>query len=196
MTLQDKETLRQIARDRRAALSPPQRAEAAEKFRQNFIDHVTLPPACVVAAYMPWGDELDVMPLLVQLSQAGHAVAMPVVHGKGAPLTFHRWSPGAPMVENAYGILQPGPDAEEVMPDIFIVPLLAFDRSGRRLGYGAGYYDLTFAAQRAAGRKFTAIGAAFAQQAFDVVPAGGHDVAMDLIVTDADVHQTRNGTGF
>lgn len=114
-------------------------------------------------------------------------VCVPVITGKGQPLAFRTWSPEAPMVEGAHGARVPVAGAW-LVPEVLIVPLLAFDRAGHRLGYGGGYYDRTLALLRARG-VVTAIGFAFAAQEVPGVPVEPTDQRLDLIVTDTGVVQ-------
>jgi 5-formyltetrahydrofolate cyclo-ligase len=112
-------------------------------------------------------------------------VGVPVIPGEAQPLVFHRWHPGARMVAGAFGALIPEV-AEEVVPEVLIVPLLAFDRAGFRLGYGGGFYDRTLEGLRARG-PVAAIGFAFAAQEVDRVPTEPTDQKLDLIVTERGV---------
>lgn len=134
-----------------------------------------------LAGYMPIRTEIDPRPAM-----AAHfgPVAVPVIEGAGLPLRFHRWTPGCAMVEGAFGAHVPAV-AEDVTPRVLIVPLLAFDRRGFRLGYGGGFYDRTLERLRTAG-PVTAIGFAFAAQEIEEVPTEPTDAALDLIVTDAE----------
>jgi 5-formyltetrahydrofolate cyclo-ligase len=104
------------------------------------------------------------------------------------PLAFRHWQPGTTMVRGKFDVECPGEDAEEGVPQVLVVPLLAFDARGRRLGYGGGFYDRTLAALRAAG-PVTAIGFAFAAQEFDAVPADATDQPLDVVVTEREVHR-------
>jgi 5-formyltetrahydrofolate cyclo-ligase len=112
-------------------------------------------------------------------------VTVPVVQGRGLPLLFRTWQPGAAMVPGAFGALIPEAGAW-LVPRVLIVPLLAFDRRGYRLGYGGGFYDRTLVGLRAQG-KVTAIGFGFAAQQVPEVPTDAHDQRLDLIVTQAGV---------
>jgi len=124
-----------------------------------------------------------VRPLLLALAGRGHPVLLPVTPPLGRPLGFRQWVPGASLVPGRFGTLTPAPDAPEIEPNTLLVPLLAFDRTGRRLGYGGGYYDRTLAALPAA----RPIGCAFAAQQLDVVPAGEYDRQMAAIATERGV---------
>jgi 5-formyltetrahydrofolate cyclo-ligase len=130
--------------------------------------------------------ELDPRPLMLRLAAAGATLALPVVNGRGVPLTFRKWVPGDPLVAAALGMLEPTNEAEPVVPDVLLVPLAAFDRVGHRIGYGAGFYDRTLTALRS--RKFiTAIGLAFAAQETEKVDTDEHDARLDLILTETGV---------
>jgi 5-formyltetrahydrofolate cyclo-ligase len=97
---------------------------------------------------------------------------------------------GQPLASGVWGIREPGPDAREVFPDIVIVPMLAFDRSGHRVGYGAGYYDMTITGLRAR-KPVVAVGIAFAAQEIPRVPATARDAALDLVLTEHEVIDCR-----
>ncbi|MGG5821679.1 5-formyltetrahydrofolate cyclo-ligase [Falsiroseomonas sp. HW251] len=139
------------------------------------------PPGAIVAGFWPMGREIDIRPLLHALHERGHPIALPVTPKRGQPLHFRRWLPGDELARGPVGTSQPKPDAEELTPTYLLVPLLAFDRRGHRLGYGAGYYDRTLAALPGA----TAIGVAYAAQELDEVPAGPDDVPLSAIATPA-----------
>lgn len=138
------------------------------------------PPGAVVAGFWPMGREIDIRPLLHALHERGHPVALPVTPKRGNPLAFRRWRPGDELARGPLGTRQPGPEAEPLTPGFLIVPLLAFDRAGRRLGYGGGYYDRTLAALPGA----TALGVAYAAQELDEVPAGPEDARLAAIATE------------
>jgi len=96
------------------------------------------------------------------------------------------WEFGAPLAAGVWGIREPMPDAAEVAPDILIVPLLAFDRRGFRLGYGAGYYDMTITALRAQ-KPVTAVGIAYSMQEVPEVPTTPRDACLDFVLTEQEV---------
>jgi 5-formyltetrahydrofolate cyclo-ligase len=138
-----------------------------------------------IAGYWPMRSEIDPRPALTRLHGAGATLALPVVVAKRAPLVFHRWAPGDPLRRGGFGTQVPAL-GDLVDPCALIVPLLAFDRCGRRLGYGGGFYDRTLAALRAAGQ-VTAIGLAYAAQEVPEVPHTVDDQPLDLIVTEVEV---------
>ena len=143
-----KVVLRREALARRDALSPAERSRAAEMIAARAFPLATV-TGTIVSGFAPMKSEINPLPLMRKLSDAGAKLALPVVAGKGKPLTMRAWNFGEPLGSGVWGIREPKSEAAEVEPDILIVPLLAFDRSGHRIGYGAGYYDLTIAALRA-----------------------------------------------
>lgn len=149
----------------------------------HFLAAVTLPAGCVVAGYWPMRHEFDPRPLLVALHERGHACALPVVTGRGKALTFRSWNPGDALVRSAYGTQAPPPTATTLTPELLLVPLLAFDDRGYRLGYGGGYYDRSLAGLEAP----IAVGCAFAAQQRDSLPVDDHDRRLDWIVTEKHI---------
>ncbi|KQB11461.1 5-formyltetrahydrofolate cyclo-ligase [Rhodobacter capsulatus] len=132
-----------------------------------------------LAGYLPIRTEIDPRPAM-----AAHrgTVGVPVIADAGQPLTFRAWTPEAPLIPGPFGAFVPETGAE-ITPRVLIVPLVAFDRRGYRLGYGGGFYDRTLERLRAAG-PVTAIGFAFAAQELDAVPVEPTDQPLDLIVTE------------
>jgi 5-formyltetrahydrofolate cyclo-ligase len=124
-----------------------------------------------------------------RLAGLGHPLALPRVQGWGRPLAFHAWRPGDPLLAGPFQVMEPRLDAPLVSPRILLVPLLAFDRTGRRLGYGAGYYDMVLRDLRARSPAPLAIGVAFAAHEVDEVPTGPRDQTLDAVVTEQRVHR-------
>ena len=138
-----------------------------------------------VGAYCAQGTELDPGPILqaiLDLNPKAQA-ALPVAAEKDAPLIFRLWRPGDPLKADAYGIPSPLPTAPQVLPNLMLTPVLAFDRKGGRLGQGGGHYDRTLANLRRQ-RPVFVLGVAFAGQEIDEVPMGIHDQRLDAIVTE------------
>lgn len=135
----------------------------------------------VLAGYWPMGDEIDPRPAM-----ATHRgpVCLPVVAGKGQPLIFRRWRPGDTLEAGSFGTSHPRPNAPQLRPQVLIVPMLAFDDQGNRLGYGGGFYDRTLMRLHRQ-QPVTAIGFAWGGQQLPAIPSGQHDVEMDIIVTDS-----------
>jgi len=144
-------------------------------------------PVNVVAGHVPVKGEVDIMSLLQALHGAGHELALPVVAQRDAPLVFRRWRPGDALRQGAYGIPEPQAAAEEMLPQVLLVPLLAFDRTGVRLGYGGGYYDRTLESLRRRGQPVTAIGCAAGWQEVENIPALATDERLDWIITDEEI---------
>ncbi len=167
---------RRVALARRAAMDPSLGALLSD----HVLREAPPPAGAVVAGFWPMGPEIDIRPLLHALHARGHAVALPVTPRRGEKLTFRRWTPGDAMARGPMGTSQPPPEAQALRPDWLLVPLLAFDGAGHRLGYGGGYYDRTLAALPGA----TRIGCAYACQRLDEVPAGPEDVALHAVATE------------
>ena len=178
----DKATLRREALARRHAAAK-HGMHAAESLRDRFLSAIPLPPAAVVSGFWPMGDEIDIRPLLEVLIARGHPVALPTVVRRGEPLLFRAWLPGDALIAGALGTSVPSKDKPELRPQIVITPLLAFDARGYRVGYGAGYYDMTLAQLRADGN-VVAVGVGYDAQEVDAVPIEGWDQPLDWIVTD------------
>jgi len=140
----------------------------------------------VIAGYWPIGDEIDSRPLLERFAALGFTLALPMVAGPGRALGFRRWAPGQPLVKGAFGTRHPGEGAPVETPGMFLLPLLAFDRAGFRLGYGGGYYDRTLELARSQGH-VTAVGLAFAAQEMAAVPHDRHDQPLDAVATEKGV---------
>jgi 5-formyltetrahydrofolate cyclo-ligase len=134
--------------------------------------------------------EADPKEILVELKKRGHVVALPFVDGGKQPLIFREFDADRSLVAGPYGTLMPPSTARSVVPDILIVPLLAFDRAGHRLGYGAGYYDRTLAGLRAQ-RAILAVGLAYAAQEVDSVLPEAHDQTLDWVVTEREAIRIR-----
>ncbi len=143
------------------------------------------PQGAIVSGFWPMGDEIDIRPLLMALHARGHPLCLPETLKRGNPLIFRRWQPGDQLIPGRFGTSHP--DSEMLTPDFLLVPLLAFDRTCHRLGYGAGYYDRTLAALPHAFR----LGCAYAAQEIPLVPAGPNDVQLHAIATEQTIIRAR-----
>lgn len=139
----------------------------------------------ILAGYWPFASEMDVRPALVALDRTGVLLTLPEVAAKDRPLRFRAWRPDEPLVEGAHGTFHPQMTAPLMRPDVVLVPLLAFDRRGYRLGWGGGYYDRTLALLRKTGQ-CVAIGVAYAAQEVDEVPTDEYDQPVDWIITEQE----------
>jgi 5-formyltetrahydrofolate cyclo-ligase len=184
-----KAALRAEQRRRRGAIAARLGGMAAEAVAHQIVREFRLPPATIVSGYWPLADEFDPRPAMDRLAGLGHPLALPRVQGRGRPLAFHAWQPGDRLLAGPFQVMEPSPDAPVVHPRILLVPLLAFDRMGRRLGYGAGYYDMALRDLRARSLAPFAIGVAFAAQEVDEVPTGPRDQTLDAVVTERQVHR-------
>jgi 5-formyltetrahydrofolate cyclo-ligase len=139
-----------------------------------------------VSAFHPFRSEIDTKPLIGKLVADGWTTCLPIILGAGVPLIFRRWFPGEPTVSGDMNIMRPLDDAPQVEPDVVIVPLLAFDREGYRLGYGGGFYDRTLAVLRAK-KKITAIGVGYSAQQVPHVPHDELDQPVDFVMTESGI---------
>jgi 5-formyltetrahydrofolate cyclo-ligase len=181
MTTLDKPTFRHEASKRRLDL-----VRECPDFAQRiaaFANELNIAPHAVVSGYWPMGDEADPRALMIALAARGHALALPRVAVKDTPLVFHRWREGEALFTHRFGMSEPHVDREIASPDVLLVPLLAFDADGYRLGYGGGFYDRTLEMLRAK-HKVRAIGIAFAGQEMGSLPHESHDQPLDAVLTE------------
>ena len=180
---QAKRAMRREATARRRELAAPD--DAGPLLIDNLLGAGAVPDGATVSGFWPIGSEIDMAPVLRALAVRGHAVALPVVVGRDRPLVFRAWREGDAMAEGPYGIREPLDSAPEIAPQVLLVPLLAFDRAGYRLGYGGGFYDRSLAMLREGGRAI-AIGAAWAAQEVPAVPHDQHDQPLDWMLTERE----------
>ncbi len=175
-------------RKRLAEAAPPDLAQGAAR---ALFSQVPLASDRTISAYWPVRSEFDPRPIMAEAVDRGLAVALPVVAGPDRPLFFRRWLPGMALEPAAMDIPVPPATAEELQPDILIVPLLAFDKQGFRLGYGGGFYDRTIARLRGPGQGAAAIGLGFAGQEVATVPHDDNDQPMDWLLTESFAREIR-----
>jgi 5-formyltetrahydrofolate cyclo-ligase len=181
---------------RKAAAAARQKAHQADRgvagatLAMTGLDFLDLPAGTVVSGFLPYQTEIDVRPLLARLAASGLVTALPVVTGRGEPLIFRAWRPGEPIQPGAWNIPVPRTTAAEVVPDVLLVPMLAFDSGGFRLGYGGGFYDRTLEKLRR-DKPVIAVGVAYAGQEVHQVPRGPHDQPLDWILTETGACRVR-----
>ncbi|CCQ73304.1 5-formyltetrahydrofolate cyclo-ligase [Magnetospira sp. QH-2] len=185
-----KDHLRAKARDRRRGLA------AADPLAKKKIARITLDlePDRILAGYWAIGDELDPSGVLIHHMSLGHRTALPAVVDRDAPLVFREWMPGTPLVGGLFGTREPDHQSAVMRPTVLLVPLLAFDRRGYRLGWGGGYYDRTIEMLKQDGDVKT-IGIAYAGQEVAQVPHDDRDQPLDWILTQEGLIQGTTETG-
>jgi len=185
-TMTSKSELRKLAREKRKSVAHPNiGVELAA-----YVGLLKISRGSVVGGYHALPDEADPALLLQALVAGGCHIAFPRIVAPGLPLEFHLVPDGEVLQRGAYGIHEPAAHWPSVMPHLLLVPLLAFDRSGHRLGYGGGFYDRTLFAYRSGGASrhgtgaIRAIGLAYAAQEMESLPAEAHDMKLDGILTE------------
>ncbi|CAN5803296.1 hypothetical protein BH11PSE3_BH11PSE3_42300 [soil metagenome] len=178
-----KRALRIVMSAIRAALPEGERRAAAAGLVNMMLREKPFGTPAIVSGFWPIKDEIDIRPLMAELSSQGCQLALPVVQARGRPLLFRAWRLGEPLEAGVFGTLQPSAQSAVLEPDALIVPLLACDEAGWRLGYGGGFYDRTLALLRTR-RKVTAVGVGFNAQLIAAVPHGPEDQPLDWLLTD------------
>jgi 5-formyltetrahydrofolate cyclo-ligase len=182
----NKTTLRGQALKARNALGETERSRLSDAVAERAGEIlVSLLPDCV-ALYRPIGSECDTRSIMVKATSTGAEIALPAIIDK-TTIIFRRFMPGDTLVAGGFGTTFPSAQAPTVEPDVIILPVVAFDRAGMRLGYGRGFYDRAIARQREAGRDPKLLGIAFAVQEVTGIPHEPHDVGLDWIVTDKEI---------
>jgi len=184
-----KDLLRIELKSRRAALAfaHPLAGDDLADAAAAALDLADVWPAhnAIVSGYWPIQSEINPFPLMQMFEERGYDLALPVLHptAGGYDMRFRRFHLGDPLVPGPFGIREPGEIAPDVEPDVLLLPMLGFDASGVRLGYGGGYFDRALAALRAK-KAVTAYGIAFSAQQLAEVPREGHDERLDGIFTE------------
>jgi 5-formyltetrahydrofolate cyclo-ligase len=184
-----KASVRRDALARRDAVPAAERLAAAEAIAARPFP-LPISGSTIVSGFMPLKTEINPLPLMRALAARGVRLALPVIDGRGKPLIMRAYRFGDALNSGQWGIKEPRPEEPEVAPDILLTPLLAFDRTGNRIGYGAGYYDMTIARFRAA-KPVVAVGLAYAAQEIAAVPVTARDARLDLVLTEREVFDFR-----
>lgn len=179
---EEKRAERTRALARRAAAFAAHGEVAGARLAEHGLTFLELESGAIVSGFSAIRDEIDPARLLGRLHSEGHRLCLPVMQGKGLPLVFRAWSPGDEMGKVQWGIAEPLPDKPVLEPDVVLVPLLAFDAHGFRLGYGGGFYDRTLARLRAI-KPMVAVGIAYDELKVDAVPHQGYDQPLDWVLT-------------
>lgn len=189
--LTDKKQLRAAALVARQAAFAMHGKEASRRLAAHGLDFLKIKPGQIVSGFAAIRDEIDPSHLMLWLHAEGVGLALPVMAGKNQPLLMRAWTPGDAMEAAAWGIAQPLDDKPEVDPDVVLVPLLAFDAGGSRLGYGGGFYDRTLARLRRI-KPVVAVGLAYDELKVDAVPTESYDERLDWVLTPSGPHRCLN----
>ena len=181
-TGEDKRAERTRALARRAAAFAAHGPAAGARLAAHRLSFLDLAPGATVSGFSAIRDEIEAAPLLARLHAEDYRLCLPVMEGKGLPLLFRAWSPGDAMGTVQWGIAEPLPEKPLLEPDVVLVPLLAFDAAGHRLGYGGGFYDRTLARLRSI-KPVVAVGVAYDELKVDAVPHRSYDEPLDWVLT-------------
>ena len=196
MTPQEVQTWRRTLRheliEKRAALP----GATLDEYRRRIDTHLqrAFPDLArgVIAFCWPYKNEYDARHLLADLRRHGATTALPAIVAPRTPLVFREWHPGVTLCEGPLGIPFP-PDSREVQPDSVLLPVVAFDAGGYRLGYGGGYFDRTLAS---IARRPRVIAVGYEMQFIDTIHAQPHDIPLDYVVTERGVYARGSGDGL
>lgn len=189
MSYIDKTTAREFAKKRRSSIPARDRDGAGLKAAAFFRKRFTIQQPSIISAYWPLPAELDCRPLIHALAKDGHHLALPAVTVQTESMCFRRWQPGNFLTKSALGVLEPLANAEEITPNIVIIPFLAVDAQGFRLGYGGGYYDRALRSLREIKPDLLAIGLGFSAQETETLPYDENDEQLDWLVTEKGTRQ-------
>jgi len=169
----------------------PNVARAIVAHFMGALDDIGIGPRTIVGGYWPIMTEVDIRPLLARLEEREVSCALPVVTARGAELEFRRWRVLDGLEPGPLGTSHPGADAPVVTPRVLLIPLLAFDEDGFRLGQGGGYYDRTLAAIRRSGT-VEAVGVGFCAQKATHVPRDERDEPLDWVLTEESLVRVKS----
>ncbi len=182
--MEEKALLREEVRAKRLAAFRENACGASQNLARHLMVLLKSHPVVKIAGYWAVGSEIDLSPLLGSLDREGWSVALPIVVENGSPLVFRRWQSGDELLKGPLNTMQPKLICDEVIPDVVLVPLLAFDDGLFRLGQGGGFYDRTLEQLKSREGGVMSIGIAFAAQRVKAVPRDKFDQRLDFIVTE------------
>jgi 5-formyltetrahydrofolate cyclo-ligase len=177
-----KKELRAASLERRKSAFELHGSEASRRIAAHGLDFLGAAPGAIVSGFAAIRDEINPAPLMTWLQAEGFRLALPVMQGKDKPLLMRAWTPGDAMSPAAWGIAEPLQDKPALEPDVVLVPLLAFDVRGYRLGYGGGFFDRTLEKLRKL-KPVVAVGLAYDEQRVDAVPVESYDQRLDWVLT-------------
>ena len=182
----EKKQLRNTAEKRRQFLFQSKGIYASKRLAKNFCNTWSPANGSIISAFWPFRTELDVRPLINHLFGLGYTIALPEITSKYEPLIFREWNPGQNLIKDNFGVMCLPKTAKIKKPDWLLVPLLAFDKNGFRLGYGGGFYDITLKSLREEKNIF-AVGVGFEGQMIERVPYARHDIRLNAVLTEGAV---------
>ncbi len=172
----------------RDSITSADRQAAAKKAASIFLQNIVVKRDDIVSGYYPFNSEISPLPLMEQLDMSGITTCLPVITNRNEPLIFKAWQCGnALWASGHFNLKEPAASAPKVTPTIIILPLLAFDKSGNRLGYGGGFYDRTMDFFKRQGHKPIAVGLAYSAQLAQSLPNESHDHILDFVVTESGI---------
>ncbi|HET7715517.1 MAG TPA: 5-formyltetrahydrofolate cyclo-ligase [Bauldia sp.] len=189
-----KSELRDQALKRRDATDAAFRARASATIAARVLPIIAALAPRTIAAYVAMRSEADPLPIIEAAHRQGAEIGLPVI-GPGATLLFRRYEPGHRLVPGGFGTMIPVEAAPVIEPELFVVPVVGFDRAGTRLGYGKGHYDRAIGALHDRGLRPPLVGIAFALQEVEMIPHEPHDVRLDVIVTEDEILDFRDQVG-
>lgn len=169
---------------RRALLAAEMAPGEVQALNRHIQEGLMRFPLQEIAGYMPLGSECNIQYAMSCLHDLGHKMSLPVVKQKDRPLLFRRWLPGSVLQQGPYGVAYPPEQQPEVTPALLLVPLLAYDDAGYRIGYGGGYYDRTLAKLRRENAAVVAVGIAYSGQKIEAIPAEPLDEPLNAVITE------------
>ncbi|MEZ5758009.1 MAG: 5-formyltetrahydrofolate cyclo-ligase [Emcibacteraceae bacterium] len=185
--MSDKKSLREASLIRRAEAKAKDNGMAARKIASQVIMLPELDEIRTISGFIPINDEMDCLTILKVLHAARFPLCLPTIRAKKEPLEFNSWDLREPLDNGPFGTKQS--TGAIVSPDVLLVPLLAFDKNGARLGYGGGYYDRTLEKLRNKNPDVIAIGIAYDDQKLDSVPTESYDQPLDMVITEKTTYR-------
>jgi 5-formyltetrahydrofolate cyclo-ligase len=181
----NKQLLRQSAQENRNKIASTAPLNSGDLLAGNVVQLLSsLIKPCIVSGYLPIGNEIDTLQTLIALDDAGYQTCLPVVLKSGCPLDFRLWTEGSPLEEGPLKTRHPVSDSIQVRPNVFLIPLLAYDDDGYRLGWGGGFYDRTLGTYQLEGMPVIAVGVCYDDQHVTHLPIDEFDMPMDWVVTE------------
>jgi len=189
--IETKQEIRERFLNKRKKISVQYAELVSYKISKNCKDIMKLYKGSVIAGFYPFRNEINTLPLLKEFISLGLKTCLPITPLEDKILKFREWSPETKLIKGKYGILEPNQDYGIVEPDMLLVPLLAYDGSGNRLGYGGGYYDRTLRSLISTKKSITSIGVAFKIQKFKKLPTDTFDIPLDAIIDEDGLRNFR-----